>query len=144
MPWFSYSLISQMKMTCQELGQFLKALTGWPTLESQGLHFLRKLTRQKAPCPHDINTRTVRDASETAMASDAVPERISLFSQEQSFLVAYKLSQGVGISQFISQSLAIYTLEAGSGEDFNYWSKERGHALNWADNKDILQKAKCY
>ena len=38
------------------------------------------------------------------MASDAVPERISLFSQEQSFLVAYKLSQGVGISQFISQS----------------------------------------
>jgi len=26
----------------------------------------------------------------------------------------------VQLSQFISQSLAIYTLEAGSGEDFNY------------------------
>ena len=73
-------------------------------VESQGPHFLRKLTRQKAPCPHDINTRTVRDASETAMASDAVPAQIFLFSQEQSFPVAYKLPQGVGISQFISQS----------------------------------------
>ena len=104
MPWFSYSLISQMKMRCQELRQFLKALMGWPTLESQGLHFLRKLTRQKAPCPHDIKTRTVRDASETATASDAVPAQVFLFSQEQSFLVAYKLSQGAGFSQFISPS----------------------------------------